>query len=482
MSNTNAFFSAQEFYPTPASLARRMVAKIEYAYSDSILEPSAGKGDLVEAIESRNQYWAARVDCIESDENLIATLRGKSYNVVHKDFLAFSGKTSYDTIIMNPPFSKGAEHVMHAWHLLFDGDVIALVNAETLRNPHSQLRKSLAKVVEDHGEVEFLSQEFSGAERRTEVEVALIHLRKRSNVKHTFFEGLKEGGNDYDEPGTSNTGLSVHGRSLENTVLAYEKAIEFSIKAIFAKSEADYYVSLVDGNVKGEETITKRTKSAVNEVVANIKEAAWKYVIGSAEISKYTTDKVSKRLKKDMKVLSKMEFTLSNIRELLMSLVSQQGSIVEECIEEVFDEFTSYYEENRAHVEGWKSNDYFFVGKRVVLPRFVRLERKGYGLSGSRSDLCYDIDRAMAHVLGLRETEVSIVSAVKAAKEEFGCVTGRKITSSYFDIRCFKKGTIHLIFRDPKLLQQFNTIAGRKKGWLPKAADKIPKEFWLMNS
>ena len=64
------FKDNKDFYPTPSSLAYKMVGMISKGYSGRILEPSAGKGDLVDAIKGKHSNrWGggAVIDCIESD-------------------------------------------------------------------------------------------------------------------------------------------------------------------------------------------------------------------------------------------------------------------------------------------------------------------------------------------------------------------------------------------------------------------------------
>lgn len=39
--------------------------------------------------------------------------------------------------------------------------------------------------------------------------------------------------------------------------------------------------------------------------------------------------------------------------------------------------------------------------------------------------------------------------------------------STYFEISVFKKGTIHLIFRNEDVLRRFNIVACKGKNWLP---------------
>lgn len=43
----------------------------------------------------------------------------------------------------------------------------------------------------------------------------------------------------------------------------------------------------------------------------------------------------------------------------------------------------------------------------------------------------------------------------------------RKIETDYFYISIFKKGTIHIEFRDEEALRWFNIEACKRKGWLP---------------
>ena len=168
-----------DFYPTPSSLAFKMASMIDSSYSKRILEPSAGKGDLAEAVQGRSRYNRTPVDCIESDKDLQALLTGKGLTLIDSDFLLFNPTRQYDTIIMNPPFSNGVKHVLKAWEIMYNGDVIALLNAETLKNPHSAERKLLNEIIESNGTVEFIENAFIDAERKTGVEVALIHLKKR---------------------------------------------------------------------------------------------------------------------------------------------------------------------------------------------------------------------------------------------------------------------------------------------------------------
>lgn len=45
-----------DFYPTPTSLINKMNSKLDWKYVKSVLEPSAGSGNLVEAIHKQFDY------------------------------------------------------------------------------------------------------------------------------------------------------------------------------------------------------------------------------------------------------------------------------------------------------------------------------------------------------------------------------------------------------------------------------------------
>ena len=150
------------FYPTPAHLVRKMLDKVDWKYVDSMLEPSAGKGDL--ALPTIEKWQIARgfyteyskkehpadMDCIEIDPNLRAILKDKRLRVVHDDFLTYSTMKRYSLIIMNPPFEDAARHILKAISLLKPkGQLVALCNAETLRNPYTNERNLLVRTIGD---------------------------------------------------------------------------------------------------------------------------------------------------------------------------------------------------------------------------------------------------------------------------------------------------------------------------------------------
>lgn len=229
------------FYPTPTEVADKLLDCIDWDMTESVLEPSAGKGNLVRAAlekyvaNSRYSHSDRKlfIDAVEIDPYLRSILRyefcgrrmyelcererqlddAKTYdhdrheylwpseearlefkateeevrhlsrlwfNVVHDDFLTFQSRKHYDLIVMNPPFSDGDAHLLKAIELQkTDGGIIrCLLNAETIRNPYTNRRKILlAQLSELGAEINFLDGAFADSERGTDVSVAIIKVK-----------------------------------------------------------------------------------------------------------------------------------------------------------------------------------------------------------------------------------------------------------------------------------------------------------------
>ena len=146
MSKRNPDRDPQDRYFTAPKLAARIAAWAGLRPGMTVLEPSAGDGKLVQAIRAYGCNVVA-VELLEEEcaklrqlpePELVEGLPGKpgTLVVVQGDFLTwypalkFGKKTSphaFDRVVMNPPFSDGADgrHVGHASR--FGANVVALV-------------------------------------------------------------------------------------------------------------------------------------------------------------------------------------------------------------------------------------------------------------------------------------------------------------------------------------------------------------------
>lgn len=128
--------SAPQLFPTPVDLADRMVALAELREGDRVLEPSAGTGRLIDAILKAEKL--GHVVAVEIRGPLAHRLHTTysrrrtppAVEVLTADFLSCNGNMGlFDRIVMNPPFSGGADvkHIKHALTMLGpEGRLVAL--------------------------------------------------------------------------------------------------------------------------------------------------------------------------------------------------------------------------------------------------------------------------------------------------------------------------------------------------------------------
>lgn len=145
---------AEAFFPTPPELVARMIDEANLSKGLTVLEPSAGDGAIALPVA---EHTGGPVVCFEVSPNRAAILRASLAahgRVINDDFLRYrAAETRYDRILMNPPFTRGADalHVMHALDFLAPGGrLVAIVSGAIHgpangRRPHDELRHEIER-------------------------------------------------------------------------------------------------------------------------------------------------------------------------------------------------------------------------------------------------------------------------------------------------------------------------------------------------
>lgn len=486
-------FDNKNFYPTPPALIRRMVEKIK-GNPRKFLEPSAGKGDLIDGVLKKLQQWPD-VFAIESDPVLQATLRGKHLRLIDSDFLAFSAPDQFDLIVANPPFDHGDAHLLKAISIMYSGQIICLLNAETLRNPCTNLRKELARKLDELGaEIEFIQNAFLDAERQTSVEVALVNIIIEAPADSGMFSGCDDTVDELDVDLEEKHEVST-GRSIEELVAEYNQTLQIATDTIMGfyrnwKKVGKYLSLHVATSRKKDEqcqalsggNVTSFMRNHLNDVLAELRLTFWRRVLQLDEVRKRLTEKKRQEFEHAMAKQCHMDFTESNIRSFVLNLIGGYEQTLTDAVLEIFDKFTidhwyrdnsHLYCENIHYFNGWKTNDAYKVGRKVIIPgrnygrSFWNDNMNRWEVGWDTGKMLDDIDTVMNYFGGL-EDYVSIKTALEDsfhAKSRWSRQSG--ILSTYFEITVHKKGSIHLKFRDLDILRRFNVTACRGKNWLP---------------
>lgn len=309
-----------EFYPTPPSVADRMLAGIDWRRIETVLEPEAGAGDLVYQIAER--YYASRssyskevldVDCCEFDpalrevckysfsEQKLAdisremeplknmywrepssmsqaqklSLKSLEYelnarksvdvHLVHDDFLSYKSFKKYDLIVMNPPFKNGAAHLLKALDMQKDGgSVCCLLNAQAIRNPYSEERQHLLReLTRLNADIQFIGPAFTAADavRKTDADVVIIRVTiPEAKFDSDIYERMKKAAEPEYIPDPEIQAL-VPGDYIDQAIQMYqvETAATLELVRQYKALVPHMYTSLDDSDKLGKDPILHLT-------------------------------------------------------------------------------------------------------------------------------------------------------------------------------------------------------------------------------
>jgi hypothetical protein len=498
--HTTEPFANLQFFPTPMSLAIRALAMFRNQDFRRVIDTSAGEGDLLRALthklDKQRHSPRVRIDAIEIDLTKHPLLHAQGYSVVGMDFLKYQSLAGYSHVLMNPPFLRGAEHVLKAWDLLWDGEIVAILNAETLRNPCDKFRKRLVRLIQSYGEALYVGQPFTSpdAKIKTDVEVVMIRLHKQADIQKDIVGDILSNLKNEDAPDlyevdeTYRNAVALPNSTLENLVRCFNAAVIAMRESVIAESKRSYYQTMLGKSLTEASTIQDGNTESVKDVQVSLlagyddlKERGWNSVLHSSEIHQRLSSKAYQQLKAQFDQVKKMEFTVSNIYGFLLGLVESQGDMQMQMVCDVFDEITKYHSENRVYYRGWESNDkHRTAGFRIKTSRFI-LPRQEICTSGPASgthQLLSDLDRVFALLDGKAEPDVKLAHACRMQSDELR--DAQRVCSSYFDVRYYKgTGTMHFYPRHPKLIDRLNRMVGRQRGWLPPPDAPVHESFWL---
>lgn len=504
-----------DFYPTPKEVIFQMLEGVTIE-NKIILEPSAGKGDIIDYL---NDNGAKEVFFCEINEDLQKISQHKA-KFMTSDFLMLdSSQISHiDLIVMNPPFSADEKHILHAFNIAPAGcKIIALCNAQTVLNSYTQVRKELNKNIELYGQFQNLGDCFSEAERSTGVEIGLIVLQKPGENYSTEFEGFFL--EDEEEP--QGDGIMSYNvvRDLVNRYVESIKIFDCQLE------EAQRMNSLTTGyfSVNIGMSITDNQKPVQRaDFKKEMQKSGWKFIFSKMNMNKYSTQGMKEDINKFVETQTHIPFTMRNIYKMLEIVVGTTEQRMDKAILEVFDKVTNHYHENRFNVEGWKTNSHYLLNQRFIMPSMTEYEYYGskretpHPNNRGNFEKIEDLVKAICYITGdnysnfidlnnfMRDRYKLKNSAghylnnpsynfdVKISSDKYDEIArikekthdsviedslpewGQWFDWSFFRCRAYKKGTMHFEFKDRQIWGLFNQRIAKIKGFplYEKAPDK----------
>lgn len=395
------------FYPTPRKLAEELLAGVEWEKIKTVLEPSAGKGDLIDCVaeKSRLHYEDVEVDAIEIDpylrsivkyefgeekEEVIRSrkrvledkqcwdyttqkrgelteeeefelkclafeyhkLNSVTVRVVHDDFLGYESMKHYDLIVMNPPFADGDAHLLKAIQMQerSGGVIRCLLNAETILNPYTNRRKALKQKLSELGaEVSFEEGAFTDGERETDVTVAIIKLTvpEQKRESEVFTRLRKAAGVEEEAVNISDLCVSDF---VERIVAQFNIEVNAGISLIREYNAMKPYI--LDSFDEKKASWSKPTLALsvegtcgcnINDFLKCVRLKYWSELFRNEEFMGKLTSNLRQEYLNRVSDMKHYDFTLFNIRQVWVQMNAEMGESIQDTIVSLFDRMTEQH-------------------------------------------------------------------------------------------------------------------------------------------
>ena len=535
------------FYPTPPNVVEKLLEGIEWYKVENILEPSAGKGNIVDGIAAayKAESWRSRdnqlpVDCIEIDPYLRSILqyeyggpreaemrkrirelednreydytlhkyvcrnpsdaaehrelteekdkrRSVECRIVHDNFLTFNSRKRYGLIVMNPPFSNGDEHLLHAINLQsrHGGQIRCVLNAETLLNPYTNRRKILRAKLEELGaDVSYLDGAFSDGERKTNVRVAVVKIviPVPEIGESEIYQRLKAAAEVEETAPDDVTDLAV-ADFLQEIVSRFNVEVDSGLALIREYKAMQPYLlqSLSPDETYNKPILALRidrdseyTELNANRYLRLTRRKYWKALFTNKEFTGKLTSNLREKYQGMVDKMQEYDFTLFNIRQIMVEMNAEMDQGIQDTIVALFDRMTeqhSWYPECQKNVHyfnGWKTNKAHKINSKVILPvngmfSCYSWEKDTFSVHNAYSTIS-DIEKVFEYLDGNMSAPVDLLGVLECAH-----ATGKtkNIPCKFFDVTLYKKGTMHIKFHNQALVDRFNIYCSQKKNWLP---------------
>lgn len=448
----------KEFYPTPLHVLQQMNIDCR---GKIVLEPQAGKGDVVDFCYTNG---AKEVLACEINKDLRLIL-DKKCQVIGDDFFNITAEqiSHVDIIVMNPPFSNADKHIIHAFKIAPEGcEIISLCNYETISKDYRYTE--LSGYLKNYGLFENLGDCFTVAEKKTGVEVGLVTLYKPVLSKGADYNGFfmdEEEREVYGESGI------VGYNEITALVQGYVGAMKSFDELMEVRERLTNNTSMIglkefSINLSYKDRITSKA-----EFSKYVQKVSWSHIFNKMNMRKYVTTKVMNDINKFVETQTNIPFTERNIYRMFEIIVGTRQETFNRALEDAVDTLTKYTSENRWGVEGWKTNSGYMLNQKFIIdymcePKWGSQDKLQLKISNN-TQVVDDLIKVLCNITGKNYDSITRLREFFSRFD--GLDRSKWYSVGFFEIKCFKKGTIHFKFQDKQDWYRLNKAYGGLKGF-----------------
>lgn len=458
-----------DFFPSPRPVIEHMLAAVPVT-GKTVLEPSAGSGNIVDYL---NEAGVKKVLACEIDSRLRKILSGKC-DIIGHDFLEITALdvSHIDIIVMNPPFSKQEQHIMHAWEIAPAGcQIISLCNNTMLENRYSRQRTDIGKLIDSYGRSDNFGDCFTQAERKTGVDIGCLWLHKPGTAENEF-DGYFDL-YDYEQDAVNQSGIVrydfvqdivsryVEAVSLFDEVDAANKRINTTIKGVVEGFRISFGARMT-GRENEYKEIDRQTFKK------ELQKAAWRRLFSMMNMDKYVTTGVMADVNKFIEQQEHVPFTVRNVYLMVQMIVGTHSQRMDRVLVEAFEKICDLSYENSTAGEGWRTNTDFLINKRFILPYMTEHDNRWpsdhLSLNYRSDEKLTDIVKALCYLTATTYSS-KYEDTLRGYCRDNKILWGEWFEWTFFRLKGFKKGTMHAEFKDEDLWRKFNQRVAEIKGW-----------------
>ena len=212
----------------------------------------------------------------------------------------------------------------------------------------------------------------------------------------------------------------------------------------------------------------------INRYLRLTRRKYWEALFNNKDFTGQLTSNLREKYRGVVDKMRDYDFTMFNIQQILVEMNAEMCKGIQDTIVSLFDRMTeqhSWYPECKKNVHyynGWKTNKAHKIGSKVILPvngmfSTYSWEKDTFSI-GNVYNTVSDIEKVFEYLDGNMTAHVDLRSVLERAQADGNT---RNIPCKFFDITLYKKGTMHIRFRDQALVDRFNIYCAQKKNWLP---------------
>lgn len=397
-------------------------------------------------------------------------------HIVHDDFLTFQDYKRYDLIIMVPPKSEGSKHLLKALNMQKNGGcVVCLLGEATLKNPQTEEDKQVSELLTKYSaNIEYINQ----------MAIIKVDIPDNDNEPSLFDIYAKEKGYTM----TSEQPISLD--SIQESIIRYQSEIEAGIELIKSYKRMRPYLTSTFDKTKAhfeDPPILALTNgvtgcgskiATINTYIKSVRCKYWMALLTNPSFLNKLTSNLQRKYRDKVYSFSDYDFSEFNIRRLIDEINCQTKSDIKDEILEEFDFLTNddkiFTEcaENKNSFSGWGASKAWKIGKKSIIPCQVFGVYNDRPQSYKADPLLTDIERFLNFFRGNASKISAEIDVEQRLDESFRNGNTKNVTCRFFNVTFYKKGTMHITFTCPELIDRFNIYVARCRGWLPPSYGK----------